>query len=267
MEMQTETNNAANTKGPLIALDEARELVMLLEAGMQEEADSKFITLMRRCEPNIYNEVGTLTRDLHEAIRSFAEDPRLRDIADVEIPDASERLRYIIKMTDKAANRTLDAVDACTPLVRTLTTSIENLMPMWDRLMHGRIDRFEFVTLCHQIDELLTQTKENVDVLSSQLNEILMAQDYQDLTGQMIQKVIALVTEVEDELVKFLVSFGRIEGINPQLKKQNDKLISEAEQVKKSLEAQGPATDSMLGTGKVMASQDDVDDLLASLGF
>ncbi len=260
--------NTENTaKQPLINLDEARELVMLLEAGMQDEADSRFLELMRRCEPNIYNEVGNLTRDLHEAIRSFAEDPRLRDIADVEIPDASERLRYIIKMTDKAANRTLDAVDACTPLVNKLTSSIDNLMPVWDRLMHGRIDRFEFVTLCHQIDEMLTQTKDNVDVLSSQLNEILMAQDYQDLTGQMIQKVIALVTEVEDELVKFLVSFGRIEGINPQLKSRTDALIDEAEQVKKSLEAQGPATQTMKDSGKVMATQDDVDDLLASLGF
>ena len=170
-------------------------------------------------------------------------------------------------MTDKAANRTLDAVDACTPLVNKLTSSIDNLMPVWDRLMHGRIDRFEFVTLCHQIDEMLTQTKDNVDVLSSQLNEILMAQDYQDLTGQMIQKVIALVTEVEDELVKFLVSFGRIEGINPQLKSRTDALIDEAEQVKKSLEAQGPATQTMKDSGKVMATQDDVDDLLASLGF
>ncbi len=265
MEVQSSENN--ETKQPLITLDEARELVMLLEAGMQDEADSQFMTLMRRCEPNIYNEVGTLTRDLHEAIRSFAEDPRLRDIADIEIPDASERLRYIIKMTDKAANRTLDAVDACTPLVHKLTESIDNLMPVWNRLMHGKIDRFEFVTLCHQIDDLLNQTKENVDVLSSQLNEILMAQDYQDLTGQMIQKVIALVTEVEDELVKFLVSFSRIEGISPQIKKDSAKLIDEAEQVKKSLEAQGPATQTMVETGKVMATQDDVDDLLASLGF
>lgn len=260
-------NPEVQEKKALITLDDARELCMYLEAGMQEEADNKFITLMHNYEPSLYNEVGTLTRDLHEAIRSFAEDPRLRDIADIEIPDASDRLRYIIKMTDKAANRTLDAVDACTPLVQKLTQSIDNLMPVWDRLMHGRIDRFEFVALCHQIDEMLNDTKGNVDVLSSQLNEILMAQDYQDLTGQMIQKVIALVTEVENELVKFLVSFSRIEGINPQLRSQSEQLLDEAKQVQKSIEAQGPATEQQVQSGAVMTSQDDVDDLLASLGF
>lgn len=248
---------------PKITLEEAQELVMYLEAGMQEEADNRFLAIVRRTEPNVFQEVGNLTRDLHTAICNFAEDPRLRDIADIEIPDASERLRYIIQMTDKAATRTLDAVDACKPIAQEVINSVENLMPMWDRLMHGHIDRFEFVTLCHQIDEMLNTTRDNANTLSHQLNEILMAQDYQDLTGQMIQKVISLVTEIEDDLVKFLITFSEISGIKP--KSRDERLAEKIEEERHELT--GPALESQKESGVVVSNQDDVDDLLASLGF
>ena len=188
---------------------------------------------------------------------------RTSDIADIEIPDASERLRYIIQMTDKAATRTLDAVDACKPIAQEVINSIENLMPMWDRLMHGHIDRFEFVTLCHQIDEMLNTTRDNANTLSHQLNEILMAQDYQDLTGQMIQKVISLVTEIEDDLVKFLITFSEISGIKP--KSRDERLAEKIEEERHELT--GPALESQKESGVVVSNQDDVDDLLASLGF
>ncbi len=245
--------------GGAITLEEARELVMCLEAGMQEEADRKFMAIVRAHEPNIFVEVGNLTRDLHEAIRSFAEDPRLRDIADIEIPNASERLRYIITMTDKAATRTLDAVDNCKPLANDLIASIEDILPLWNRLMRRDIGRHEFVSLCHQVDQLLNSTKEHAYTLSNHLDEILMAQDYQDLTGQMIQKVISLVAEVEDDLVKFLLTFSQITGIQPVKDEEREK--------QPSIEAAGPALESQKQTHEVVSTQDDVDDLLASLGF
>ena len=84
----------------------------------------------------------------------------MKVIANVDIPKASERLSSIIDMTDNAATTTLDAVDACEPLARSLLTSIENLLPAWDSLMHGRIDRDNFVTLCRNVDGLIHDTKE-----------------------------------------------------------------------------------------------------------
>ena len=121
----------------VISLQDAQELVMLLEAGKQEEADNKFLDLasqhldkLGKKEDDVYSIVGSLTRDLHDALRHFVDDPRLQKIADVEIPDASERLRSIIMMTDKAATRTLDAVDACSPLAFALNQSIDDLMPI-----------------------------------------------------------------------------------------------------------------------------------------
>lgn len=247
---------------PIISLDDARELVMLLEAGMQEEANNKFLAIYKASQIDVYTEVGNLTRDLHNAIRDFAEDPRLKSITDVEIPDASERLRYIIEMTDKAANRTLDAVDQCTPKANELIQSIEELMPVWTRLMHGRIDRYDFVQLCHQLDELLLKTKKNASDLTVQLTEILMAQDYQDLTGQMIQKVILLVGEVEDKLVTFLKNVSPItheQGVEASEK--------ETKEPETSIDAQGPALSRQKDANIVAQSQDEVDDLLASLGF
>lgn len=245
-----------HTSQGLITLDDARELVMLLEAGMQQEADNKLIALTQQHEESFYQQVGYLTRDLHTAVQKFAYDPRLREIADEEIPNASERLRYIISVTDKAATRTLDAVDKCSPIAHALKTSIDDLMPIWKHLMNGRIDRFEFVFLCHRIDDLLKKTANDATDLSNQLNEILMAQDFQDLTGQMIQRVIGLVTEVEEKLIDFLKFFGP------------ENIELDQERVKqKAIEAQGPALDSQIEANAAAASQDEVDDLLASLGF
>ena len=86
---------------PLITLEDAREIVMLLEAGMQQEADKKLLAITQKHEESFYQQVGCLTRDLHTAVQKFAYDPRLREITDEEIPNASERLRYIITVTDK----------------------------------------------------------------------------------------------------------------------------------------------------------------------
>ena len=241
---------------PLLTLEDAKELVMLLEAGMQQEADKKLLAITKKHEESFYQQVGYLTRDLHTAVQKFAYDPRLREITDEEIPNASERLRYIITVTDKAATRTLDAVDKCTPIALALKSSIDDLMPIWKHLMNGRIDRFEFVFLCHRIDDLLKKTAEDASDLSNQLNEILMAQDFQDLTGQMIQRVVGLITEVEDKLLEFLRFFGQYTPVQDQERLKQ-----------KAIEAQGPALDSQIEANAAAASQDEVDDLLASLGF
>lgn len=243
-------------KAPL-TLGDIQEVEEMLECGMQDEAEQRIIALAQKLEKDsVYSQVGLLTRDLHDAITRFADDERLRVITNVEIPDASERLRYIIDMTDKAANSTLDAVESCEPIVNSLLATIDNLMPAWDQLMHGQIDRFEFVNLCHKIDNLIRKTRDIAEKVSDQLNKIMMAQDYQDLTGQMIQKVIKLVAEVEDKLVKFLKSCGA-------------GAVDTSKNIKSGtgIEAEGPALSKHKDSKQVAQSQDDVDDLLASLGF
>ncbi len=246
-----------------LTVGDLEAIIDLLESGLQEEAESRLKDLCKELRDDdlaaqndkVFEQVGSLTRDLHEAIKKFANDDRLITIANVDMPKASERLSSIIQMTDAAASKTLDAVDACEPMIKSLNESIEKLLPAWNRLMHGRIDRDNFVTLCRNVDALIHDTEDRAGKLGEQLNVILMAQDYQDLTGQMIQKVIHLVSEVEEKMVNFLTHFSE----------EDKKKITNS--TTSGIVPEGPVVGEDLTSDKVAASQDDVDDLLASLGF
>lgn len=236
-------------------LDEIRDL---LDAGMYDEAEFSFLEIAKRLrEDDLYRAVGNLTRDLHQSLTKFIEDEHLQKMTSVELPDASERLQSIITMTADAANKTLDAVDTSLSRVSQMQDLIAKLEPLWNELMHNRIDRSSFVGLCHRVDDFIGKSKEQSTYLQEDLGSIMMAQGYQDLTGQMLLKVISLVGEVEDKLVSFLVTFcdkGRAR--TPDKVAKVDKLSP-----------QGPSVTSKDFEANVASSQDEVDDLLASLGF
>jgi chemotaxis protein CheZ len=124
--------------------------------------------------------------------------------------------------------------------------------------MHGRIELNEFKALCHRIDDLLSSIEGDSSELRGQLTEILMAQDFQDLTGQIIRRVITLVSEVEQRLVGILTVFGSEQLDN---KTEGSKPASQSK-----VEAEGPILNPYERNDAV-ASQDEVDDLLSSLGF
>jgi chemotaxis protein CheZ len=243
---------------PLITLDQAKKLVELLEQGLQHEANALLADV---CQPNahqMFTELGHLTRQLHTSLNEFQLDPRLPDLAEKDIPDARERLNYVIDMTDKAANKTMDAVDACMPLSDRLNDNIQKILPDWNALMTRNIAVGNFKILCHQIDDFLKVSESDTTQLRHLLTDILMAQDFQDLTGQMIRKVIALVQEVETKLVEMLTMFGDLDitaGTTSQI-----------QQPERNIEAEGPIINKELRTD-VVNDQYDVDDLLSSLGF
>ncbi|MGR6862122.1 protein phosphatase CheZ [Aliivibrio salmonicida] len=238
----------------MISLTDAKELVALLEAGKQEEADQFVASFSVSSEPPMLQEIGSLTRDLHESLKNFKLDHRVVAIANDEIPDARDRLQYVIDKTEMAANKTMDAVDRSLPIADELHEGLLQVRPQWNSLMKGRIELAQFKALCHNIDGLLTQVEGNSSELRNELTNILMAQDFQDLTGQIIKRVITLVQEVEDRLVDILTLF-----------KVEERLGKEEEKIKLS-EAEGPILNPHEREDAV-ASQDDVDDLLASLGF
>lgn len=237
--------------------DDVRGVLNLLENGQQQDAKEAFCKIYHKLYDNdIYDAVGHLTREIHEAIYNFVQDERLEQIAGVEMPDASERLSKIIKLTDEAANKTLDAVDECKPIASSLNKSLCDLIPFWQRLMCRNIKKEEFVSLCHQVDSMLNDTKEYSNILLNKLDVILMAQDYQDLTGQMINNVIKLVSEIENKLLDFLILIGKT-----PINNNNDVSL------KADISPQGPALERQKQHKVVATSQDEVDDLLASLGF
>ncbi|UCX05303.1 protein phosphatase CheZ [Shewanella glacialimarina] len=238
----------------LITLEQAQQLVELLSAGEQDQADDVVRELATPIQRELFEEVGKLTRQLHSALQDFQVDNRLSELAKVEIPDAKERLNYVIDMTEQAANKTMDAVEECLPLADTIITNIKSVTPMWDKLMRRDIELSEFKKLCHDVQQLMSHSEHDTTRLRQLLNEILMAQDFQDLTGQMIRRVIDLVREVENNLVSMLTVFGDYTPQPETVKKEN------------KIEAEGPIMHAEL-RDDVVAGQDEVDDLLSSLGF
>ncbi|WP_038177252.1 protein phosphatase CheZ [Vibrio pacinii] len=240
----------------MISLEQAKELVALLESGQQQDANILVKGIYENASNPMLQEIGALTRDLHESIKHFSVDERISEIAKDEIPDARDRLQYVIDKTEVAANKTMDAVDRCMPIADNLHEGLLKVRPQWNELMRGRIELSEFKALCHHIDELLTEVEGDSSELRGQLTEILMAQDFQDLTGQIISRVINLVNEVEGRLVEILTAFGSSHSEHDSANKNN----------KSATDPEGPILNPQEREDAV-SSQDEVDDLLSSLGF
>ena len=239
-----------------ISLEQARELVALLEAGNQKKANAKLDEMYDRRNDKLFTSVGQLTRDLHEALQDFQLDPRIVQLTEDDLPDAQNRLQYVIEKTEDAANRTMDAVEACLPMADNLHQKIDQLMPQWQKLMANEIELAEFKSLCHDVDDVLKSCGSNMPQIHSLMTEVLMAQDFQDITGQVIRRVIQLVEDVEKNLIELLKLFG--EDAQKPAKKEP--------QVADKNQAEGPIIDAD-SRDDVVSGQDDVDDLLSSLGF
>lgn len=239
----------------MISLEQAQQLVVLLEQGQQQQANTLVQTLVEEHHAPMYEEVGKMTRQLHDSLVSFRQDSRWNDLAKTDIPDARDSLSYVIDKTEAAANRTMDAVEITLPIAEQLQQTLHRLHPQWQRLMAGQIALTEFKQLCHDINALLLQVDQDSSLLREHLTDILMAQDFQDLTGQVIRRVITLVHEVEQRMLDILQAFG-IEQTP----------LSSSETLPSTITAEGPIINPQQRKDAV-SSQDDVDDLLSSLGF
>ncbi len=166
----------------MISLEQAQQLVMLLEQGQQQQANTLVQTLVEHHHAPMYEEVGKMTRQLHDCLVSFRNDTRWNDLAKTDIPDARDSLSYVIDKTEAAANRTMDAVEITLPIAEQLQQTLHNLQPQWQRLMVGQIALADFKQLCHDINGLLLQIDQDSSLLREHLTDILMAQDFQDLT-------------------------------------------------------------------------------------
>ena len=249
---------------PMITLEQARELVALLEQGQQTQADMLLGSINSgadRLSTELFAEVGKLTRQLHDALNDFHLDPRLGALATEDIPDAKQRLSYVIAKTEEAANRTMDAVEASLPLADNLHSRIRAVLPNWEKLMSRSLGIGEFKALCHELDALLKASDQDSEKLRELMTEVLMAQDFQDLTGQVIRRVIDLVREVEESLINLVKVFGApVKQGKIETTKVDQVVLADA------MRAEGPVVDSV-NRNSVVSGQDEVDDLLSSLGF
>jgi chemotaxis protein CheZ len=237
-----------------VTLEKARHLLQCLESGDLKSAREAIDGLTQLREANLFHEVGKLTRQLHEALANFQLDSKITGLAAQDIPDAKDRLNYVIETTENAANKTMDSVEECLPLSDSIKSQADQLLADWKRLYRRELKPGEFRELAGRVEQFLEQVSSDSTLLSQKLQDVLLAQDYQDLTGQVIRRVITLVQEVEDNLVALIKMFG---GTEEYKKAQSEKVRPKG--------VEGPAIDK--NREDVLTNQDDVDDLLSSLGF
>ena len=198
---------------------------------------------------SVINRIGHLTRTLHDALRQLGYD-RLLEKTAASIPDARDRLDYVVKMTEQAAVRALNAIEAAQPIQDRLGDEAKRLSGHWQALFDRQLSVEEFKTLVTDTRAYLAEVPKQTSATNAQLLEIMMAQDFQDLTGQVIKKITALAQNMEQQLVHLLVDLAPADvrnEIDPGL-------------------LNGPVVNSA-GRSDVVTDQNQVDDLLASLGF
>lgn len=244
--------------------DCATHLVEKLQSDQYSEASEMIHGLIAARDQHIFQTVGQLTRALHEAIVNFNVDADLEseppEINNSEIRDASNRLEYVINMTQDAADKTMDRVEGIAPIAMNLGQEATRLRSEWDRLKRREMTKEEFKELYGQVGDFLTQMDEGTQQLNKSLQDIILEQGYQDLTGQVLKKVIGLITDVENELVNLMRIAGQVEQVTGMAGDKPARPVSD------SSKAEGPQIHADK-RDDVVSGQDDVDDLLSSLGF
>jgi len=191
--------------------------------------------------------IGHMTRNLHDSLRGLGFD-RLLERAASDMPDARDRLEYVARMTEQAAQRVLNATELASPLQERIGEGASELKAQWDAVNAGSFSEADYRALGAKTAAFLAQAGEDSSVTKQQLLDIMMAQDFQDLTGQVIKRVTKLAHDLESQLVQLLVDYSPSEA-----KREDTGLLN------------GPQIDP---AGKdVIANQGQVDDLLESLGF
>ena len=206
----------------------------------QEDAAST-TTKAAATDDELLSRVGQIARTLHDNLRALGLDKVIQNAAR-DIPDVRERLNYVVSMTEQAAQRVLNATDMTIPLQEQIIAQCGTALRECDTAECRAVPGHEKITLA------LQQINANADISKQQLIDIMMAQDFQDLTGQVIRRITELAHNLETQLVQLLLDYAPVE-----LRKETSGLLN------------GPQINPH--AEDVVSDQGQVDDLLSSLGF
>jgi chemotaxis protein CheZ len=220
-------------------------------AAPDEKGGADLAEMTSEQRDELYRRIGKVARQLHDALKELGCDSVVAEAAQA-VPDAKERLRFIAQKTEEAAIKVLNAAEIASPLQKELESRSAALRSQWDRLFANQLSPQEFKQLARDTHAFLALAQENAHITSEQLMAIVMAQDFQDLTGQVIKKVIEIVGRIETELLAILIE-AMPEEVKRQKRTGGEKSLLNGPQIK-------------AGEG-VLSSQAEVDDLLSSLGF
>ncbi len=246
--------------------ESASLLVEKLQGNDYDEAARLIHSIVESRDKHLYQSVGRLTRGLHSAIVNFNVDGDLSkeppEVDRSEIRDATDRLKYVIELTQNAADKTMDMVEEAAPIAMNLGQEASALRTEWSRLQTGEMSAEEFRSLYTRMEDFLGQMESGTDQLGKNLQEIILEQGFQDLTGQVLKRVMGLITEVEQDLLSLVRIAGQVEEITGlQVEADNE---GKARVVEKN-SGEGPQINK--DQSDVVSNQDEVDDLLSSLGF
>ena len=197
---------------------------------------------------DVIDRVGRMTRTLHDSLRALGFDKKLETAA-AAVPDARDRLAYVATMTEQAASRALNATESARPIQDKLAQDAGALAAQWDGLFEQQPGVEAFKALVASTRDFLRAVPAQARATNAQLTEVMMAQEFQDLTGQVIKKVADVTHELEHQLLQLLV-----ENAPPERREEASGLLN------------GPSINNK-GRADVMANQEQVDQLLESLGF
>lgn len=231
-----------------------KELASEIEGGNVQSAEVLLQELTHLRESELFCELGKVTRQLHGALSTFELDACMSEVAEEVIPDTMARLDFVVGKTEEAAHSTLSAVEAALPICADIEHRAGEMQNGWARLLNREVQGAEFQALVEELrsffDDLVTSTGQ----IQAHLTEVLMAQQYQDITGQVLEQVAAKMQGVQEHLVR-VIQVGR-PGPWPEKCQRADNYTMPT----------GPQIQPSEG-GAFVNGQDDVDELLSSLGF
>ncbi|MBG6219514.1 MULTISPECIES: protein phosphatase CheZ [unclassified Janthinobacterium] len=231
---------AAAAEAPVAAAPEAPAAS---PAGVPGEA----AVAVDQSDKPMFERLGGIVRLLHDSLRELGYDKALTE-ASSQIVDAQDRLEYVATLTEQAANKVLNTLDEGMPAQDVLSKKAKDMDSRWTALFDGKLSLEEFKALAGDSRQFAQAVAEATEAEKARLLEIMMAQDFQDITGQLIKKVVNITKTVEHELAQLLRDNAPAE-VREKLAQKPVPLM------------QGPSVPS------VALDQDNVDDLLADLGF
>lgn len=203
-------------------------------------------------EHGMFERLGGIVRLLHDSLRELGYDKALTE-ASSQIVDAQDRLEYVATLTEQAANKVLNTLDEGMPAQDKLQKQAKDMETRWADLFEGKLSLDEFKALAGDSRQFAALVNEATEAERARLLEIMMAQDFQDITGQLIKKVVKITQTVESELAQLLR-----DNAPPDIK---EKLAKKEQPAAPAPLMQGPSVP------EAALNQDSVDDLLADLGF
>lgn len=193
--------------------------------------------------------VGQITRTLHDSLRELGFD-KVLEKATADIPDVRERLNYVARMTEQAAQRVLNATDTAIPLQERIDAGADEILNGWQSALKAPFSEANYRDMATLTMQCLADMRNDTSATKQQLLDIMMAQDFQDLTGQVIRKVTDLAHNLEQQLVQLLIDYAPAE-----VKRESGSGLLNGPQINPEKKSD------------VVSDQSQVDDLLDSLGF